>query len=92
MAADLEVTTGRGLFTVFKELRITCHDYDMEYDPNIPSTVFDPNIPADYTPLNLESVVKENAAWLGVGGLPLAGIIARRRRRRAHQRETRMTS
>ena len=82
VAADLEVTTGRGLFTLFKELRITCHDYDMVYDPNIPPAVFDPNIPADYVPLNLESVAKENAAWLGVGGLPLAGIIVRRRRRR----------
>jgi len=80
VAADLEVTTGRGLFTVFKELRITCHDYDMVYDPNIPSTVFDPNIPADYTPLSLESTLKENAAWLGVGALPMVGIVAYRRR------------
>jgi hypothetical protein len=62
VTADLEVTTGRGLFTVFKELRIVCHDYDMVYDVNIPATVFDPNIPADYTPLSVESAVKENAA------------------------------
>ena len=83
VAADLEVTTGRGLFTVFKELRIVCHDYDMQYDQDIPSTVFDPNIPADYTPLSVESTVKENAAWIGVGALPVVGIVARRRRRRA---------
>ncbi len=62
VAADLEITTGRGLFTVFKELRVVCHDYDMVYDVNIPATVFDPNIPADYTPLNVESTLKENAA------------------------------
>ncbi len=92
VTADLEVTTGRGLFTVFKELRITCHDYDMEYDPNIPSTVFDPNIPADYTPLNLESTVKESAAWLGVGGLPVVGIVVRHRRRRTHRRGVRMAT
>lgn len=86
VAADLEITTGRGFFTVFKELRIVCHDYDMEYDPNIPATVFDPNIPADYTPLDLESTVKENAAWIGVGALPVVGIIAHRRRRCARAR------
>ena len=88
VTADLELTTGRGVFTVFKELRITCHDYDMLYDPNIPSTVFDPNIPADYTPLNLESTVKENAAWIGVGTLPVVGLVAHRRRRRARQRRS----
>lgn len=85
VTADLEVTTGRGVFTVFKELRITCHDYDMEYDPNIPSAVFDPNIPADYTPLNLESTVKEAAAWIGVGALPVVGFFVHRRRRQARQ-------
>jgi hypothetical protein len=86
VAADLEVTTGRGLFTVFKELRIVCHDYDMVYDVNIPATVFDPNIPADYTPLNVESTLKENATWLGVGALPVVGLVAQRRRRRARSR------
>ena len=91
VTADLEVTTGRGVFTVFKELRITCHDYDMVYDPNIPSTVFDPNIPADYTPLNLESTLKENAAWIGVGTLPVVGLVVHRRRRRARQRKLRAT-
>ena len=85
VTADLEVTTGRGVFTVFKELRITCHDYDIEYDPNIPSTVFDPNIPADYTPLNLESTVKENAAWLGLGTLPVVGFVIHRRRRKTRR-------
>jgi hypothetical protein len=88
VAADLEVTTGRGLFTVFKELRIVCHDYDMVYDVNIPTTMFDPNIPADYTPLNVESTLKENAAWLGVGALPVVGLVAHRGRRRARSRRT----
>ncbi len=74
VAADLEVTTGRGLFTVFKELRIVCHDYDIQYDQNIPSTVFDPNIPADYTPINLGSVATQKAAWLGVGRPAHAGV------------------
>jgi hypothetical protein len=80
VAADLEVTTGRGLFTAFKELRITCHDYDMQYDPNLSPTIFDPNIPADYQCLNLQSVAQENAAWLGVGALPAMGFVAYRRR------------
>jgi hypothetical protein len=79
VAADLEVTTGRGLFTAFKELRITCHDYDMLYDQDIPDMVFHPNIPADYVPLNLESVSGKAAAWLGVGSVPLFGIVIRRR-------------
>jgi len=78
VAADLEVTTGRGLFTSFKELRITCHDYDMQYDPNLPPALFDPNIPADYQSLNLEA--GKSAAWLGVGALPVAGFVAYRRR------------
>lgn len=86
VSADLEVTTGRGLFTAFKELRITCHDYDMKYDQSIPDTVFDPNIPEDYTPLNLESVAEKNAAWLGVGVLPVVGIIVGRRCRRRSRR------
>jgi hypothetical protein len=86
VTADLEITTGRGLFTVFKELRIVCHDYDVVYDVNIPATVFDPNIPADYTPLSVESAVKENAAWLGVGTLPVVGLVAIRRRRRTRSR------
>jgi hypothetical protein len=77
VAADLEVTTGRGLFTEFKELRITCHDYDMQYDPNLPPTMFDPNIPADYQSLNLEA--GKSAAWLGVGAVPALGFVACRR-------------
>ncbi len=85
IAADLEVTTGRGLFTSFKELRITCHDYDVRYDEDIPETVFDPNIPADYVPLNLESAVKDNAAWLGLGGIPIGLLLYRRRRRLARK-------
>jgi hypothetical protein len=88
VAADLEVTTGRGFFTLFKEMRITCHDYDMQYDQDIPSTVFDPNIPADYTPLNLESTLKANAAWLGVGTLPVVGLVAHRKCRRTRSRRS----
>lgn len=86
VAADLEVTTGRGLFTVFKELRVVCHDYDMQYDQDIPDSVFEPNIPADYAPLSVESALKENAAWLGVGILPVVGLVTARRRRRARLR------
>jgi hypothetical protein len=80
VAADLEVTTGRGLLTAFKALRIACHDYDMEYDPNLPATLFDPNIPADYQSLNLDAVAGKSAAWLGMGALPTLGFIAYRRR------------
>jgi hypothetical protein len=86
VAADLEVTTGRGLFTEFKELRITCHDYDMEYDPNLSPTLFDPNIPADYQPLNLDTVAGKSAAWLGLGAGPALGFVAYRRR---HTRKAR---
>ncbi len=86
VAIDLEVTTGRGLFTSFKKMRITCHAYDMQYDQEIPASVFDPNIPDDYVPLNLESIVQENAAWLGVGALPVIGFVAYRRRSRRRGR------
>jgi hypothetical protein len=54
---------------------------------DIPSTVFDPNIPADYTPLSVESTLKANAAWLGVGTLPVIGIVAQRRRARTRRRK-----
>lgn len=88
VTADLEVTTGRGVFTVFKELRITCHDYDMQYDQVIPVSVFEPNIPADFTPLSPESAIKEGAAWLGVGTLPVVGLVAHRKCRRVRSRRS----
>ncbi|MCU0916017.1 MAG: hypothetical protein MUC88_15865 [Planctomycetes bacterium] len=88
--ADLEVTTGRGLFTLFKRMRVTCHDYDIQYNQEIPAAVFDPNIPDDYTPLNLGSLAEKNAAWLGVGAVPVAAgiVVHRRRHRHAGARQT----
>jgi len=80
--AEYEVITDRGLLTRLKKLRVLCKAYDFEYPQEVREELFEPNIPDDYTRLNLESVARENAAWLGVGTLPIIGVVVYRRRRR----------
>ncbi|MBN1505987.1 MAG: hypothetical protein JW955_04030 [Sedimentisphaerales bacterium] len=80
---DIDFTTDRALVAGFKKLRAEFRTHDIEWTAETPEGIFDPNIPADYTPLNLESTIKDNAAWIGIGFLPVVGIIAYRRRRRA---------
>jgi len=82
------------LVTGYREMTLREIDDRWEFEVELDGAQFLPTIPADYVPLNLESAVKENAAWLGVGGLPVVGIIARRRRcrRRMYRRKARMTS
>jgi hypothetical protein len=80
---DIDFTTDRVLMAGFKKLRAEFRGHHIEWTAETPEGIFDPNIPADYAPLNLESAIKENAAWIGIGSLPLVGIAAYRRRRRA---------
>ena len=79
---DIDFTTHRLLLAGFKKLRAEFRVTDIQWDAEIPEGTFDPNIPDDYTRIDLESVAKENAAWLGVGTIPVIGIVAYRRRRR----------
>ncbi len=76
----LETTTDRSPLTWFKRLRVTARAYDIRWDAPIPEGTFDPNIPEDYKPLNPASRLKGNAAWLGLGTLPVMGFVACRRR------------
>jgi len=80
-------TTDRGLLAGFKKLRAEFRTHDIKWNPETPAAFFDPNIPYDYTPINLESVAGENAAWLGVGTLPIVGFIVCRRSRRRRRWE-----
>jgi len=84
----IHFTTDRGLLTGFRKLRAEFRTHDIQWNPEIPAELFDPNIPEDYTPVNLASVTRENAAWLGVGALPIVGFaVYRRRRRRRSSRD-----
>jgi hypothetical protein len=83
---DVDFTTDRALIAGFKKLRAEFRTDEIEWNAEIPEGTFDPNIPADYTRISPESIAKENAAWVGVGALPIIGIIVRRRRRRARLR------
>jgi len=80
---DIDFTTYRTFLTGFKKFRAEFRVRDIQWNAEIPEGIFDPNIPEDYTRVDLESVAKENAAWLGVGALPVIGFVAHRRRRRA---------
>lgn len=84
---EVDFTTDRAPVAGFKKLRAEFRTHDIEWNAEIPEGIFDPNIPADYTPLNLESAIQENAAWIGVGILPVVGFVAHRRRRRARSRQ-----
>jgi len=80
VGAEIEVDADRGLMTYFQKVHVEIKTYDYQWNAVIPAGTFDPNIPADYTPINLGSLVPEKAAWLGVGALPLVGFVAYRRR------------
>lgn len=83
---EIDFTTNRTVLSGFKKLRAEFRVQDIQWDAELPEGIFDPNIPTDYTPINLESIAKENAAWLGVGAFPVIGIVVHRRRRRQCQR------
>jgi len=84
---EIDFRTHRTFLTGFKKLRAEFRVTDIQWNAEIPEGIFDPNIPEDYTPINLESTAKENAAWLGVGALPVIGLVVHRRRRRCPCRD-----
>ena len=77
---EMNLTTDRGLMTGFRKIHGVFTSYDFQWNAELPEGIFDPNIPADYTKIDLGSLTQENAAWLGVGALPLIGFVAYRRR------------
>jgi hypothetical protein len=79
---EIDFTTNRTVLAGFKKLRAEFRTDEIQWNAELPTGIFDPNIPADYTEIDLESVAQKNAAWLGVGAIPVIGIVAYRRRRR----------
>jgi hypothetical protein len=79
VGVEMEINSDRSVLTWFKKLHVTTQAYNIQWDAPIPAGTFDPNIPADYKPLNLDSVAGKSAAWLGVGALPAMGFVAYRR-------------
>lgn len=69
-----------GLMNGFQKVHAEFTAYDFQWNAELPEGVFDVNIPADYTEIDLGSMTTAGAAWLGVGTLPVVGLVARRRR------------
>lgn len=88
---EMKMDVGRGFVNGFKKLHAEFTAYDFQWDVELPEGILDPNIPADYTEINLGSVAEENAAWIGVGGVPI-GLLAVRgwRRQRGDGRNARL--
>ena len=79
---EMKMDADRGLLNGFQRVHAEFSAYDFEWDAPLPEGILDPNIPADYTQIDLGSIASENAAWLGVGALPIVGFVVRRRRSR----------
>ncbi len=79
---EMEIDAGRGLLNGFQNVHCEFTAYDFQWNAELPEGILDPNIPADYTQIDLGSMASENAAWLGVGAIPVAGFIVRRRHSR----------
>lgn len=84
VGAEAELTTGRGLLTWFKRLRVMVRAYDLQWDAEIPEGTFEPNIPDDYAEINLTDFIpaKAKAGLVGLGILPIGIIFWRRRKRK----------
>jgi len=82
VAIEMEIDADRGLMNGFQKVHAEFTAYDFEWNAELPAGILDPNIPADYTRIDLGSVASENAAWFGVGALPIVGIVVRKRRSR----------
>jgi len=71
------------LVTGYREMTLREIDDRWDYGVELDDAQFLPAIPDDYQPLNPGAAAREKAAWLAVGALPIVGIVARRRCRRA---------
>jgi hypothetical protein len=89
---EMKMDVDRGLMTWFQKIHAEFTAYDFEWNVGLPEAILDPNVPPDYTRIDLGSVASDNAAWFGVGALPIIGLIAHRRRRRRLRRSDRAFS
>ena len=83
---EMKIDADPGLLNGFQKVHAEFTSYDFQWNAELPAGVLDPNIPSDYTRIDAGSMAKENAAWLGVGGLPVMGFVIRRRCRRVRSR------
>jgi hypothetical protein len=86
---EMKMDADRGLLNGFQKVHAEFTAYDFQWNAELPVGILDPNIPPDYTQIGLGSIAQENAAWLGVGGVPLGLLVyrgCRRRRGRLHIR------
>ena len=51
VVVEMELMTGSGLFTGFRELKIETYAYDLQWNAEIDPEIFQVDIPVDYTPL-----------------------------------------
>jgi hypothetical protein len=79
---EMKMEADRGLLNGFQRVHAEFTAYDFQWNAELPEGILDPNIPADYTQIDLGSIASDNAAWLGVGALPIVGFVVRRRRNR----------
>lgn len=89
---EMNMDADPGLMNGFQKIHAEFTAYDFEWNAPLPEGILDPNIPADYTQIDLGSVASENAAWFGLGSLPIFGIVARRRYRRVRNRKIPLAS
>jgi hypothetical protein len=67
---EMKMDADRGLMNGFRKIHAEFTAYDFQWDVALPKGILDPNIPDDYTQIDLGSIAQENAAWLGIGGVP----------------------
>ena len=70
VAVEMELMTGSGLFTGWRELKIETYAYDLQWNAAIDPKMFQVDIPDDYTPLvpfSKEKGVESIKKILGIG-------------------------
>jgi hypothetical protein len=85
VGAEAELTSGRGLLTWFKRLRVMVRAYDFQWNAELPHGIFDPNVPDDYTELKATDFLpaEAKAGFVGLGIIPIAFILWRRNRKKS---------
>ncbi len=96
LAVGFEVVfdTDRGLFTGFEKLHCEIRAYDIQWNAELPEGIFEPNIPDDYTEFTVADFIpaEAKAGLVGLGVLPVIGIVVYGRRRRRRSRAAREVS
>ena len=84
VGVEAEFNTDRGLFTGFNKLHGEWRSYDYQWNVEIPEGAFEPNIPDDYAEFKVTDFIPAEAkvGAVGLGALPVIGVVVHRRRRR----------